>query len=325
MQNNDTHNTLSKKNHKETLELYFNDLLIEEPLIQTDKTPKKPFPSSQVNPQSQLKHKPVDDQGVNTEPAFDEREKLKQLLLDTEGQQIIKEESIPVFNAEGAIERKNKEIKNKASVEDATKDSVENDDGSDSLVDVNFELRPKVAAELDALAAEANKNAIKVLGCEWLDNGYPEWAQNDFDVLLLQVSGLTLAVPLVALGKIYRINEELTPIFGQVEWFMGLLSTSLGKVKTVNTSLFVMPERYDKKFLETAKFVVSINGLPWGLAVDSVNQPIVLKQEDVNWRSKRSKRQWLAGTVKEHMCALIDIPMLGKLFEEADENALGNE
>jgi len=33
----------------------------------------------------------------------------------------------------------------------------------------------------------------------------------------------------------------------------------------------------------------------------------------------------LAGTVKEHMCALIDIPMLGKLFEEADENALGNE
>jgi purine-binding chemotaxis protein CheW len=51
-----------------------------------------------------------------------------------------------------------------------------------------------------------------------------------------------------------------------------------------------------------------------------VNQPITLVPEDVKWRSDRSKRPWLAGTVKDHMCALLDIPRIGQLLIEADKN-----
>jgi len=83
-----------------------------------------------------------------------------------------------------------------------------------------------------------------------------------------------------------------------------------------------MPERYDESFVKSAKYVVSINGVPWGLAVDSVNQPISLMPEDVKWRTDRSKRPWLAGTVKEHMCALLDIPMIGQMLINADKNAM---
>lgn len=153
---------------------------------------------------------------------------------------------------------------------------------------------------------------------EWLDNGRPAWAQERFDVLLFKVSGLTLAVPLIALGQIQPLTEELTPLFGQADWFMGLLPTPAGKIRTVNTAKFVMPERYDERFVETAQYVISIDGVPWGLAVDSVNQPISLDPEDVKWRSERSRRPWLAGTVKEHMCALLDIPRVGQLLVEAD-------
>jgi purine-binding chemotaxis protein CheW len=64
--------------------------------------------------------------------------------------------------------------------------------------------------------------------------------------------------------------------------------------------------------------------VPWGLAVDSVTQPISLLPEDVKWRSDRSKRPWLAGTVKEHMCALLDIPMIAQMLMSADKNALKN-
>ncbi len=158
----------------------------------------------------------------------------------------------------------------------------------------------------------------------WLPNGRPAWAQEGFDALLFSVSGLTLAVPLVALGHIENLTDELTPLFGQADWFMGLLPTNTGKIRTVNTAMFVMPERYDERFTETAKYVISINGLPWGLAVDSVNQPIKLSPEDVNWRTERSKRPWLAGTVKKHMCALLDIPVMGQLLMETDANAGGN-
>jgi len=161
---------------------------------------------------------------------------------------------------------------------------------------------------------------FQIDGLEWLVNGRPQWAQSRFDVLLFKVSGLTLAVPLVSLGQIQPLTDELTPLFGQADWFMGLQPTPAGKIRTVNTAKFVMPERYDERFLQTAKYVVSINGVPWGLAVDSVNQPIRLMPDDVKWRGNRSNRPWLAGTVKDHMCALLDIPRIGQMLIDADKN-----
>lgn len=174
--------------------------------------------------------------------------------------------------------------------------------------------------EQEIIAEDLQLGHFQMEGLEWLDNGRPQWAQSRFDVLLFKVSGLTLAVPLISLGQIQPLTDELTPLFGQADWFMGLQPTAAGKIRTVNTAKFVMPERYDPGFLETAKYVMSINGVPWGLAVDSVNQPITLLPEDVKWRGDRSKRPWLAGTVKDHMCALLDIPRIGQMLVEADKN-----
>ncbi len=179
--------------------------------------------------------------------------------------------------------------------------------------------RVAVPAQLNDSSDEFNdKSTLDELA--WAANGRPLWAQQRFEVLLFDVAGLTLAVPLKSLGQIQLITDQLTPLFGQADWFMGLLPTPMGKIRTVNTAKFVMPERYDDSFLDSAKYVVSINGLPWGLAVDNVNQPISLSPDDVKWRGERSKRAWLAGTVKEHMCALIDIPMMGKMLQDLDAN-----
>ncbi len=172
------------------------------------------------------------------------------------------------------------------------------------------------------IESEVISQQFRMPGLEWMPNGLPQWAQSRFDVLLFKVSGLTLAVPLISLGQIQPITDELTPLFGQADWFMGLQPTPQGKIRTVNTAKFVMPERYDESFVKNAKYVVSINGVPWGLAVDSVNQPISLRPEEVKWRTDRSKRPWLAGTVKEHMCALLDIPRIGQMLMDADKNAL---
>ncbi len=142
----------------------------------------------------------------------------------------------------------------------------------------------------------------------------PAWATGQFDVLLLKVSGLSIAVPLVALGHIYPITRALNHIPGQAAWFMGLLRVGDLAVRTLNTAMFVMPERYTPDFLDTAKYVVTLDTLPWGLAVDEVEQPISIAADDVTWRQQRSKRPWLAGTVKSQMCALLDIPEMAKLL-----------
>ncbi|HUH39056.1 MAG TPA: chemotaxis protein CheW [Spongiibacteraceae bacterium] len=156
----------------------------------------------------------------------------------------------------------------------------------------------------------------------WLANGRPAWGQRPFECLLFQVGGLKLTVPLVELGTIYPLEAEegLTPLFGQREWFMGLLPRKGHNLRVVDTARLVMPERYTEEMPGAYRFVLSINGLDWGLAVDSVAEAITLDPEAVRWRSHRAKRSWLAGTVVQHMCALLDVAELGRLLLGQDRN-----
>jgi purine-binding chemotaxis protein CheW len=214
-------------------------------------------------------------------------------------------------------------VDNKAAIKTAA--SVKADITSDTETS---NQKPKQASKVsqddislqDKPALETNTDflAVPILGSQWNENGRPEWAQERFDILLLEIDGLQLAVPLVALGQIHEIDEEITPLFGQSDWFMGLQKTSDGNVKVVNTAKFIMPERY--KGQHNYKYVISINGLGWGLAVDGIKQPITIDPEAIRWRSKRDSRPWMAGTVKDHMCVLLDIPKVGEILQTQDKN-----
>jgi purine-binding chemotaxis protein CheW len=63
-----------------------------------------------------------------------------------------------------------------------------------------------------------------------------------------------------------------------------------------------------------------INGLKWGLAVNGIDQPITIDPEHIRWRPRRSQRPWMAGTVKDHMCVLLDIPVFGEILAAEDHN-----
>lgn len=143
----------------------------------------------------------------------------------------------------------------------------------------------------------------------------PSWGEEPFECLLFDVAGLTLAVPLVCLGTVHSLQgQELTPIFGQPDWFLGMLSTHSGNLKVLDTARWVMPERYRDEFRDHLKFVITIQGYDWGLAVHQVDRSIHLHPGQVKWRTQRTQRPWLAGTVIEHMCALLDVAALADLI-----------
>ena len=145
--------------------------------------------------------------------------------------------------------------------------------------------------------------------------GRPDWANESFECLLFDVAGLTLAVPLVCLGTIYPLQgQELTPLFGQPDWFLGILPCQAGNLKVLDTARWVMPDRYRDDFRDGLQYVISIEGYEWGLAVHQVSRSIRLDPSEVKWRSQRTQRPWLAGTVIEHMCALLDIAALAELI-----------
>ncbi|MFG0380626.1 CheW domain-containing protein [Pseudomonas sp. zbq_18] len=146
-------------------------------------------------------------------------------------------------------------------------------------------------------------------------DGRPSWADEPFECLLFDVAGLTLAVPLVCLGSIYPLDgAELTPLFGQPDWFLGILPCQAGNLKVLDTARWVMPERYRDDFREGLQYVISVEGFEWGLAVHQVSRSIRLDPSEIKWRSQRSQRPWLAGTVIEHMCALLDVSALAGMI-----------
>ncbi|TVT85603.1 CheW domain-containing protein [Pseudomonas sp. H3(2019)] len=152
----------------------------------------------------------------------------------------------------------------------------------------------------------------------------PSWAAEPFECLLFDVAGLTLAVPLVCLGSIYPLaGHELTPLFGQPEWFLGILPSQAGNLKVLDTARWVMPDRYRDDFRQGLQYVISVQGYEWGLAVHQVSRSLRLDPNEIKWRSHRGQRPWLAGTVIEHMCALLDVSALADLIASGGAKHMG--
>ncbi|SHN00809.1 purine-binding chemotaxis protein CheW [Pseudomonas asturiensis] len=146
-------------------------------------------------------------------------------------------------------------------------------------------------------------------------DGRPAWAAEPFECLLFDVAGLTLAVPLVCLGSIYPLaGQELTPLFGQPDWFLGILPCQAGNLKVLDTARWIMPDRYRDDFRQGLQYVISVQGYEWGLAVHQVSRSLRLDPNEIKWRTHRGQRPWLAGTVIEHMCALLDVAELAELI-----------
>ncbi len=136
--------------------------------------------------------------------------------------------------------------------------------------------------------------------------------EDPFECLIFQVAGgLYLSVPLVRLNGILPWQGECTPLPGHAEWFLGLVSNRGKQVKVIDIASFVIPENHqvreglvgDRNF----KHLILIDEGRYGLACDELVDVLKLGHKDVRWRGDRTNRPWLAGTLIDKMCALIDV------------------
>jgi len=103
-------------------------------------------------------------------------------------------------------------------------------------------------------------------------------------------------------------------------WFLGLREHQGLRARLVDIAAVVLPaDKYaalapaDSRRLGK---VVMIDDNRWGLACDEVGEVISLSRDDVKWRTEMGRRPWLAGTVIEHMCALLDTDALARMLAE---------
>lgn len=151
-----------------------------------------------------------------------------------------------------------------------------------------------------------------------MPEGRPDWAGKPFECLIFRVAGLQLAVPLVLLGAIHRIDEKIKPIPGRPPWYMGMLPDRGVNLKVVDSARWIMPGRAPADAREGYRFVIRLDDSDWSLACDEVAESFTLDPDQVRWRTSRSKRPWLAGTVVQQMCALIDVGAMARLLARAE-------
>ena len=158
-----------------------------------------------------------------------------------------------------------------------------------------------------------------------VDNA-PSWAVPDFQALLFTVAGLKLAVPLSELNGIIEWGDEyITELPGHKSWYLGIIQNQGKSVPVIDTLQQVVPQnRWPENYLMDRKFkhIIMIDNARWGLACETVLEVVTLKTDSVKWRSSRTKRRWLLGTVIEHMCALLDSSEFAAMLKTGDDSLM---
>ncbi len=180
-----------------------------------------------------------------------------------------------------------------------------------TVVEAPPELEPDVekVAEPSELQSSAGEGGAAVTDLNWNTS-------QGVECLIFKVSGLKLAIPLPLLGGVHRMDTEITPLFGQVSWALGVWQSDDNRLSIVDSADLIMPERHIKLARDGFDYAIQLDRTPWALACQEICDTITLQKSSIKWRGEKGKRQWLAGTVISEMCALLDVPGLLSMLEE---------
>ncbi|MEW6989393.1 chemotaxis protein CheW [Colwelliaceae bacterium 6441] len=170
---------------------------------------------------------------------------------------------------------------------------------------------PEVAVELEpVIKTNKSQGTFKV-------NSEKDYRKGSFQAMFFDVAGLLIAVPLIELGGIHNV-EKTNSIVGKPDWFKGVMLHREEKINVVDTALWVMPEKCNQTMKDSLnyQYIIMLNNSHWGLMAENLVDTVTLEQDDVKWLEGSAKRPWLAGLVKERMCALLDVDALIYMLNE---------
>ncbi len=185
------------------------------------------------------------------------------------------------------------------------------------LTEVKVAEEVKTETKVETVAVDKVKDTVKAevkktddekkSPYDWTNIEMPE----EFQVLFFLVKGIRFAVPLVNLGGIVQC-DKVTPLFGKPDWFQGVADIRGKKMCVVDTLKWV---KSDAPKSDKYEYMIVLDDTIWSVGCDTLEGNKILSKDCITWRQTAGNRPWLAGIVKQEMCALLHVSALIKMFE----------
>jgi purine-binding chemotaxis protein CheW len=222
---------------------------------------------------------------------------LSDLLTDCE------ENQDPLETTKKLLEKASEVLVEVESTVDIETQTAQQKEVTDDNKEIREQVDIKTTEENFAVVQESTKSLQDTLA-------------DRFQALFFEVAGLTLAVPLIELGGIHKVTS-ISSMPGKPDWFLGVMLKQDDKYNVVDSARWVMPEKCTPALLEALdyQFLINLGKTPWCMACEQLVDTVELNKSDVQWREQTGKRPWLAGMVKEKMCALINVSELVQMLQ----------
>jgi len=141
-----------------------------------------------------------------------------------------------------------------------------------------------------------------------------DWRDKPFQTLLFRAQGVGFAAPLIRLHGVVPWSDEISDLPDTPAWFVGLFPYRGRNVRVVDTATLIMQgQKFD---VETRPgHIVVLNNGRWGMTCNGLHEVLTVAPESVQWRADLAARPWLAGTLREKLCALLDVDALAAMLE----------
>ncbi len=137
----------------------------------------------------------------------------------------------------------------------------------------------------------------------------PNWTQDPFQVLLFRLDNFIMGAPLIQLASTQPCAANSTRLPGQPAWLVGLQRVQQANLAVLDSQYILLGKKSPRRNLAEqpyAHLLVSQHQR-WALACDELLSVVTLSPEVVRWRTERSRRPWLIGSVIEDLTLLIDL------------------
>lgn len=132
---------------------------------------------------------------------------------------------------------------------------------------------------------------------------------------VFDVSGLSVAVPAARVTEEHRC-PQLRQESGSPEWLRWTVSDGAG-LAVVDIALLVLPADIAPSAIppeERCHTILTLDDGSWCIALEGATRAETIAPEPVCWRGPKGRRSWLAGTLADRRCVLLDLDNMKRLL-----------